>query len=666
MTAPARPIRRLLVANRGEIAKRICETARDLGIETVAVYSEPDRDLHVRAADVAVAIGGSTASESYLVIGKIVEAARRSGADAVHPGYGFLAENADFARTVIDAGLTWVGPPPEAIRSMGLKVQAKETARQAGLPVLESAVVDGDDPDGWTAQAAAVGYPLMIKASAGGGGKGMRLLYDAAHLADAVEGARREALSGFGDPTVFFERYLEAPRHVEVQILADVYGDVVDLFERECSVQRRHQKVVEEAPSPAVGDELRRDLGDAAVALARRIGYVGAGTVEFLVADGRFWFLEMNTRLQVEHRVTEEICHVDLVALQLDIAAGRPLPVEDLPEEPDGHAIEVRLYAEDPARDHMPATGTVVAWDVPYVEDVDYDSALRAGSVVTPHYDPMLAKVWAWAESREEAAARLASTLDGLDCNGVATNRAMLAATLRHPAFTAGETTTDFLDRHPEVLTAGPSGTEIRRHAVAAALLAQEVRRAAAPVLGFAPSGWRNVRTAPQHCSFTCGPAEVSVEYTVTAPGVAAVITRLDDAEEAVAVRTSDLDLEAGTFVVEIGGVASLCSVVVSGDTSYVRGWCSQSTLVEVPRFTDHAAEISGGGPTAPLPGTVAVVAVEVGDAVKTGQTLVVLEAMKMEHTITAPADAVVAAVNVSVGDSVDQHAVLVELEVQT
>ncbi|MBX7158962.1 MAG: ATP-grasp domain-containing protein [Acidimicrobiia bacterium] len=657
---------RLLVANRGEIAQRIFETARVMGLQTVAIYSEPDRDLHVHAADLAVPIGGATASDSYLMIGKVIDAARLSGADAVHPGYGFLAENADFAQTVIDAGLTWVGPPPEAIRSMGLKIQAKETAQEAGLPVLESVVVDGDDPEGWVAQAAAVGYPLMIKASAGGGGKGMRLLYDSGRVTEAVQGARREALSGFGDPTVFFERFLEAPRHVEVQVVADAHGNVVDLFERECSIQRRHQKVVEEAPSPVVTEELRREMGDAAVALARRIGYVGAGTVEFLVADGRFWFLEMNTRLQVEHRVTEEICHLDLVALQLDVAMGRPLPLEDLPEEPDGHAIEVRVYAEDPARGYMPSTGEIVSWGVPYVEDVDHDAAVRTGSVVTPHYDPMLAKVWAWAETREEAAAKLALVLDDLDCCGVTTNAAMLAETLRHDAFVAGETSTDFLDRHPEVLAAGPADVDVRRHAVAAALFAQEVRRATAPVLGFAPSGWRNVRTSPQRVSYTCGSARVDVEYTVGHGGAVDVATTLDGDTEPAPARITSVDVDSGDILIEVGGLASACTIVTSGDTTYVRGWAARSCLVEIPRFVDHAAEAAGGGPTAPLPGTVSVVAVAAGDSVKAGQTLVVLEAMKMEHTITAPADAVVSAVHVGVGDSVDQHAVLVDLEVET
>ncbi|HEY0638517.1 MAG TPA: biotin carboxylase N-terminal domain-containing protein, partial [Pseudonocardiaceae bacterium] len=433
-------IERLLVANRGEIARRVFRTCRDLGVGTVAVFADPDAAApHVAEADRAVRLPGAAAADTYLRADLLVAAARAAGADAVHPGYGFLSENAAFARAVLDAGLTWVGPPPEAIESMGSKIAAKKLMADAGVPVLaglaEQDVTEAD-------------LPVLVKASAGGGGRGMRVVRSLAELPSAVAAARAEAASAFGDPAVFCEPYLETGRHIEVQVLADAHGTVLALGERECSVQRRHQKVVEEAPSPFVTPELRERLADAAVAAARAIGYVGAGTVEFLAdAGGRFFFLEMNTRLQVEHPVTECVTGLDLVRLQLAVAEGAPLG--DLAPRFDGHAIEVRLYAEDPARDWQPGTGTVHALAVPGVDaefavparyGLRLDSGVRAGSEVSVHYDPMLAKVIAWAPTRAEAARRLAAALAGARVHGVTTNRDLLVRLLRHPAFLAGDT----------------------------------------------------------------------------------------------------------------------------------------------------------------------------------------------------------------------------------
>src|SRR6476661_1292058 len=509
------PISKVLIANRGEIAVRIARACRDAGIGSVAVYADPDRDaLHVRVADEAYALGGSTPGDSYLVIDKILKAAADSGADAVHPGYGFLAENAAFAQAVIDAGLTWIGPPPAAIAAMGSKIEAKKLMAAAGVPVLSeldpAAVTDAD-------------LPVLVKASAGGGGRGMRIVRTLAELPGAIETAQAEAASAFGDPTVFCEPYVEAGRHLEVQVLADNHGTVWSLGERECSLQRRHQKVVEETPSPMVDDALRAELSAAAVAAAKAIEYVGAGTVEFLArADGTFWFLETNTRLQVEHPVTECVTGLDLVAQQLAVAAGERLPAT--PPEPRGAAIEVRLYAEDPAAGWRPASGTVRRLAVPGVRSrfavpdrpgIRLDAGVADGTPVGVSYDPMLAKVIAWAPARAEAAARLAAALAGATLHGLTTNRDLLVRSLRHPEFLAGRTDTGFFDRIGlDVLAAPLAGPEeVELAPLAAALAAAAARRRDAPVLGELPSGWRNVPSQFQRAAFEVGDETVEVGY---------------------------------------------------------------------------------------------------------------------------------------------------------
>ena len=530
-------IARLLVANRGEIAARVLRTARSMGIATVAVFSDPDRDApFVAQADEAVPLGGAAPAESYLRVEAILDAAERTGADAVHPGYGFLAESAELAAGCRKRGLTFVGPPPEVLAALGDKLEAKRVAAAAGVSVLPGAAVAGLGGDGLAAAAAQVGFPLLVKAVHGGGGIGMRVVADPGGLAAAVEAARRQAGSAFGDDAVFLERWLEAPRHVEVQLLADSGGRVVQLFERECSIQRRHQKLVEEAPSPAVGPDLRRRLGDAALAVARAVGYVGAGTAEFLVegsgeprrgapvdregSGNEFWFLEVNARIQVEHPVTEAVTGLDLVRLQLLVAAGRPLPPEATRAELRGHAIEARLYAEDPAAGFLPQTGTLHRFEVPGGGagprgapgpgaggwGVRVDAGVADGSVVGVHYDPLLAKVVAHAPTREEAARMLAAALSTARLHGVVTNRDLLVGVLRSEPFLSGETDTAFLDRHPpaELATAGgsPEGAggargpvglpAVRLHAAAAALAAQADRRATATVYPAVPSGWRN------------------------------------------------------------------------------------------------------------------------------------------------------------------------------
>lgn len=443
-------MKRVLVANRGEIAVRVGRACRAMGLETVAVYSEADAGaLHVREADFAVCVGPAPAVESYLRADAILEAATRAGADAIHPGYGFLSENAAFARAVEEAGLIWVGPPPDAIASMGSKIASRAQMAAAGVPVVPGVNHLPDDPAARAQAAASLGYPVLVKASAGGGGKGMRGVDDPSELEEAVAGARREAGAAFADATVYLEKRLIRPRHVEIQVIADQHGTVLHLLERECSIQRRHQKVVEECPSPALDPELRRQMGEAAVAAARAVGYVGAGTVEFMLDErGSFYFLEMNTRLQVEHPVTEEVLGIDLVAAQLRVAQGEQLQWTQAELTPRGHAIEVRIYAEDPARGFLPATGTLLRYRPPAGPGLRHDGGVAEGDVVSPHYDPMLAKLIAYGETRDAAIGRMREALRRFEIHGVITNLDFLQALCAHPAFQAGATHTGFIDEH--------------------------------------------------------------------------------------------------------------------------------------------------------------------------------------------------------------------------
>jgi propionyl-CoA carboxylase alpha chain len=639
---------RLLVANRGEIARRVFRTCRDLGIGTVAVFSDADADAaHVADADLAVRLPGTAAADTYLRADLVVAAALASGADAVHPGYGFLSENAEFARAVIDAGLRWIGPPPDAIEAMGSKIAAKKLMADAGVPVLpglaEQDVTRAD-------------LPVLVKASAGGGGRGMRVVREPADLAAAVELASAEAASAFGDPTVFCEPYLEAGRHIEVQVMADAHGTVWALGERECSIQRRHQKVVEEAPSPMVDDGLRARLCDAAVAAARAIGYVGAGTVEFMAtADGRFFFLEMNTRLQVEHPVTECVTGLDLVALQLSVAEGAPL-VGDPPRF-DGHAIEVRLYAEDPAQDWLPCTGTVhrfelstvdSAFAVPARYGLRLDSGVVDGAVVSTHYDPMLAKVIAWAPTRAAAARRLAAALEGARIHGVTTNRDLLVRVLRHPAFLAGDTDTAFLGRHRLTDPLADERT-VALSALAAALADAEANRASARVPGRLPVAWRNVFSQPQRKSYDHPGGTVEVCYRLTRDGL-----RADDHDDVTVVEST-----VDGVTLDVSGVRHRFAVAAHPGLVCVDSALGPVTLTPVPRFPDQDAHVAAGSLLAPLPGAVTAVHVAVGDAVRAGQVVLVLEAMKMQHSVAAPTDGVVTSLAVTAGAQVEAGSVL-------
>jgi propionyl-CoA carboxylase alpha chain len=641
-------IQNLLVANRGEIARRVFRTCRDAGIGTVAVFSDADAAApHALEADAAVRLPGNAPSETYLRAELLVKAAADTGADAVHPGYGFLSENAAFARAVLDAGLTWVGPPPEAIETMGSKVESKRLMAAAGVPVLSeldpASVTSGD-------------LPLLVKASAGGGGRGMRVVRSLDELAEAVEGASAEAGSAFGDPTVFCERYLETGRHIEVQVLADTHGTVWAVGERECSIQRRHQKVVEEAPSPFVDAAMREELFDAARKAAKAIDYVGAGTVEFLAApDGRFYFLEMNTRLQVEHPVTENVTGLDLVALQLRIAEGERLPADPPPTV--GHSIEVRLYAEDPAANWQPQSGTLHTFEVPEVDreftegaGLRLDSGFVSGSVVGVHYDPMLAKVITWAPTRAEAARRLAKALAAAKIHGVVTNRDLLVNILRHDAFLTGETDTAFFDRHGLDTLAAPLATvdTERLSALAAALADAAGNRASATTQGRLPSGWRNVRSSGQRKVFSIADREYEVVYSLTRDGLKA------DGFEAELVTA-----EPGRVVLDVAGVRRAFDVARHDGVSYVDSALGSVALTAAPRFADPDAALAAGSLVAPMPGTVVRLAVQAGDPVKAGDPLLWLEAMKMEHRIAAPADGVVAELPVTVGQQVEVGTIL-------
>jgi len=668
---PRRPINKLLIANRGEIAVRIARTAHRLGMGTVGVYSEPDANaLHVDSVDVAVALGGETAAESYLRGDAIIAAAKATGADAIHPGYGFLAENAAFAQAVEDAGLIWVGPTPEQITLLGDKVAAKRAAVDAGVPTTPIWEVGGDGavPDG-------VPMPALVKAAAGGGGRGMRIVTEPELLAESILSASREAKAAFGDGAVFIEPYIERGRHIEVQIMGDQHGHVIHLGERECSIQRRNQKVIEESPSSGISAATRAAVCEGALALARAVRYVGAGTVEFLVGesdDGQVInFLEVNTRLQVEHPVTEEVTGFDLVEMQLRVASGEPLGVSQDDVTITGHAIEVRVVAENPATNWMPSTGEITAFDVS--DDVRTDTGIRAGAVISPNYDSLLAKVIAYAPTRHDAARMLARALRTSQVKGVDTNIDMLVATLGERDFLAANTPTAYLGEHPDVLTpAGPIGDD-RLALLLAAVFAEERRtRADDKHHGFAPSGFRTLRTQGQRQTWTDGATDHQVEFVVDSRSTASVSigawpaptddgTLTTDERRRMAVRL--LARTDEREVIEVDGVRHAVDVAIDGETVRTRSAAGSVVFTQLPRFVEHELDDAGGGPICPLPGTVIAVHVEVGQTVGEGHVLMVVEAMKMEHKITATAAATVGEVRFAVGDRVDQGDLLVALE---
>jgi len=653
--------RKILIANRGEIALRIMRTCRAMGIGTAAIYADPDRNApFVRTADAAIYIGAPVTGGSFLAIETIVDAARRVGADAVHPGYGFLAENADFAQACVDAGLTFIGPSPESIRRMGSKIAAKQIATAAGVPVVPGFSAERLSDRDIAAQAQETRYPILIKASAGGGGKGMRIVHDPTKLAAALAAARREAKTAFGDDTLLVERYIESPRHIEIQILGDTHGNLIHCFERECSIQRRYQKIIEEAPSPALDANLRARMGAAAVTLGRAIGYHNAGTVEFVVdRDRQFYFLEVNTRLQVEHPVTEEITGLDLVRLQILIAQGHPLSLRQDDLAINGHAVEARVYAEDPFTDFLPSTGRIVCWQQPAASGIRYESGVETGSEVTIHYDPMLAKVIAHGAGRTEAVQRLGQALAAMRIHGVQTNVSLLRDVLQHPAFLAGELDTHFINTHLSLAErrSAPDTDADRIHAVAVAVWLQTQRRTQAPVLRTIPSGWRNNPGQMQEITLMSGETALSVHYRVRSADKIEVHVNGSVHEAAM------VSWDEGHLGLVFDGVHRRISLLTDGDVHYAHSPLGSSVLREVARFPPPARAVVPGGCEAPMPGKILAVRVAPGQAVKKGDVLVILEAMKMEHEVVAPADGAVREVRVEIGDQVDAGDVLVAMD---
>ena len=646
---------KILIANRGEIAARILRTAKELGIATVAVFSDPDANApFVHSADEAVRLPGREVADTYLRQDLIIEAARRTAAEAVHPGYGFLAENADFAAACSKAGLVFIGPTPDAIRVMGSKIESKRVMKEAGIPVLETVDVTSADGRALSTAAVDVGYPVLVKASAGGGGKGMRIVTDSDDLVAAVASAKREAAAAFGDDTVFLERYLEKVRHVEFQVLGDAQGTVTHLFERECSIQRRHQKIIEETPSPAVDADLRERMGSAAVVAAKSVGYQGAGTVEFLLAGRDFYFLEMNTRLQVEHPVTEMVTGLDLVELQIHLAAGGALPAAATAATVNGHAIEARLYAEDPANDFLPVTGTLHRFSIP--PTVRTDSGVESGSEVRVHYDPLLAKVIAHGPTREEAAAKLSHALAAAEIHGLTTNRELLVRLLRSTEFLSGETDTSLLEGFDLGALSAPLTDDHRVHALAATLAGQAARRRHAIVLGTLPSGWRNAPSQLHTQDWESATGVIRIGYRFSRDGLEVEIDGSPADAELHAADPEEIDLS-------VDGVRRRYRLHRAGRQVWVSSPLGHSDLVQISRFAVPAVPEAPGSLLSPMPGKVIEILVGEGDAVSRGDAVVIVEAMKMEHAVRAPADGIVSTIPVSVGSQVEADQVLAVVE---
>ena len=635
----------LLIANRGEIAVRIIKTAHEMGIRCVAVYVDADANApFVMAADEAVRLpdGG------YLDGNLIIDAAKKTGAEAIHPGYGFLSENASFARKVSKEKIIWVGPSPHVISVMGDKLKAKELATKADVPTL----LMTSKPS----EAKKIGYPLLIKAAAGGGGKGMRIVNAKEDLKESIASAQREAKSGFGDERVFIERYVEKSRHIEIQILGDSHGNVIHLGERECSIQRRHQKIIEESPSPRVSPEIREAMGLAAVKLAKKIKYQSAGTVEFLFDDktGEFWFLEVNTRLQVEHPVTEEVTNIDLVYEQLRIARGEVLGYEQEDINWIGHSIEARLYAEDPNNNFLPETGTLIAFEEDLNTEARWDSGVESGSVVGTSFDPMLAKVISYGATRTDAASKLARALEAAHIGGLTTNRDFLVATLKTQEFLNGDTTTDFIDRvkPPKELTLDEN--ELEYAATIAALWMQELNRFNDDVLGHLPSGWTNGRIPKQNIRFQFKENEINITYKAQIDASFIV----NNSKPALIHECYENGID-----MEYNGRRQFSKVTIHKNKVLVHMSFGDVLLEIMPRFVVPGLEVQAGGLVAPMPGKVINLNVKKGSKVKTGDTLVILEAMKMEHSIKAAEDGIISELYVSNNDQVENGALLMVID---
>jgi len=635
---------KLLIANRGEIACRIIKTAHKMGISCVAVYTDADTDSpFVKLADEAIKL-----SDTYLNGKEIIEAAIKTKAQAIHPGYGFLSENAKFSRDVIKAGLIWVGPNSKVITSMGDKLKAKDIADKAGVPTLPMTT----DPS----KANTIGYPLLIKAAAGGGGKGMRIVESKKDLKDSIIGAQREAKAGFGDDRIFIERYVATSRHIEIQILGDSHGNIVHLGERECSIQRRHQKIIEESPSPRVDSKMRAAMGDAAIKLAKKLKYESAGTVEFLVDDktGEFWFLEVNTRLQVEHPVTEEVTGKDLVYEQLRISRGEDLGYSQEDISWNGSSIEARLYAEDPANDFLPATGTLIAYEVDKNIDARWDTGVKQGSVIGTDFDPMLAKVITKGKNRTDAANKLALALQSLHIGGVTTNRDFLVECLRSKDFYKGNTTSEFISIAKPKRSIELKGDELEQAAISAALWIQGENRKNTPILKGIQSGWTNSRLPKQKINFLVNSEEISISYKSNRDGSFNVNK---------GITAKIIDWNKSGIDIEIENKRFFSKVTRKDEKLVVHGPWGDILFKIMPRFRSIGQEVKDGGLVAPMPGKVIDLKVKVGSKIKKGDTLVILEAMKMEHTIKAIEDGVVDELFISDSDQVENGALLMVIK---
>ena len=640
--------KKVLIANRGEIAVRIIRACKEWGIKTVAVHSDVDAEsMHVRLADESVCIGSHQPQNSYLNISSLMSAVDLTGAEAIHPGYGFLSENAAFARKVKNNNLIWIGPSAHVIKVMGDKLKAKELAEKSGVPTLPMAADLKDAKD--------LGYPLLIKAAAGGGGKGMRIVTSPKNLKESVISAQREALSGFGDDRIFIERYVKKSRHIEIQILGDEHGNIVHLGERECSIQRRHQKIIEESPSPKVDPFLREQMGEAALKLAKKIKYCSAGTVEFLMDDntGEFWFLEVNTRLQVEHPVTEEVTGIDLVYEQIKIARGEELEFTQDDISWHGHSIEARLYAEDPGNNFLPEVGTLIAYDTEMAGDIRWDSGVEQGYKVGTDFDPMLSKVIAWAPNRIDAINKLARGLEKAHFGGVKTNRDFLISCLRNESFINGNTTTDFIEREKPNGEQVLSENQIFNASAAIALWIAMGNRASDEVTDFMPSNWTNGRMPYQRIKLMILKNEIEIKYQLKRSGLFEVMGTNCKIH---AVDESGID-------VEVGSHRFFAQVTRANDQILINMPFGDLDAVIVPRFIEPGNEIPEGGLVAPMPGKVIEVRVKKGDKVKAGDTLIIIEAMKMEHSIKATENGKVAKLMVSLNQQVDNGATLLVLD---
>lgn len=654
-----RVVTAILIANRGEIASRVIRTCRKMGIKAVAVYSEADRHApFVAQADEAVFLGGSAPSESYLDVEKIIGAAKRSGADAIHPGYGFLSENAAFAERCAKEGIIFIGPHPEAIAAMGSKSEAKSLMMKAGVPVVPGYQGEDQSNERLVKEATAMGFPVLLKAAAGGGGKGMRIVHDEAGLKAGINAAKREAKNAFGDDELIVEKYIASGRHIEFQIFGDQHGNAIHLLERECTIQRRYQKVIEESPSPVMGEDLRARMGEVAVNAAKVLRYDNAGTVEFIYDDktGEFYFLEVNTRLQVEHPVTEEVTGLDLVCMQIESAQGFPLRLKQGDVKGSGYAIECRLYAEDASNEFMPVTGTVERFSWPEVDGLRVESAIESGSAITVHYDPMIAKLVVHGEDRATAQRKMAYVLRQMVCLGTTTNQAFLLKLLENPEFQAGKYDTHFIRDRFDLASLQPNAEALHLASIAAMLKGWQQREEGRTLLRSLPSGWRNSFYAHQQIGYSAGDESWTLRYRFLGDRFEVSI---GETRHEVMLRAVDGDVVR----FEMDGLQHRMHVVERGNERFVQGErTGPLRLVEQERFPRKEAERVKGGYTAPIPSQVVKVLVEKGQSVKPGDGLLILSSMKMESTVAAAEEGVVEEVYAAEGSSVEAGALLLKL----